>query len=111
MTQANRKPSTNEPVRLMTSVPNGKAVGLRSLIQPSTDQRRTAPAKPPSPTRSSCIVGQSSEGTPMMLNPPSTKVISPVIAPARSEARNAAVLPTSSLVTCARIGAIWSNGP
>jgi hypothetical protein len=47
----------------------------------------------------------------MMLKPPSTNVISPVTALASSEDRNTAVPPTSSLVTWARRGAIWSNGP
>ena len=40
----------------------------------------------------------------MMLTPASTKVVSPVMPQARSEHRNAAVLPTSSIVTVRRSG-------
>ena len=51
------------------------------------------------------------DGTPMMLNPPSTWITSPVTADERSEPRYTAVLPQSSMVMCERRGATWSKGP
>ncbi len=46
---------------------------------------------------------------PTILKPPSTYVISPVIAEARSERRNAATFPTSSMVILRRRGAVFST--
>jgi hypothetical protein len=43
-------PIKNDPVQLMTKVPYGNRVPMRSLIYPPNQNRAIAPMKPPMPT-------------------------------------------------------------
>ena len=45
------KPIKNDPVQLMTKVPYGNRVPIRSLIYPPSQNRAIAPMKPPMPVK------------------------------------------------------------